>query len=248
MSLEENIKLAVENKLNDGTIENKVSEYVEKGIEESLKELFGWSGDARKTMEGKIKSVMVPYLENYDYTKYIVKLDSVLASVLNEVTKDNRKILSNFKELMSIDSKIKSVKVSDIFTKWCKYVSENVETDGLDIDYEGPHYESVEVTYEFEESEKRDWIKSERGRILFECEHDPDMNVCIDVFRWNDIHKKDMWNFHADEDCKVSSLRNIDEFKLYLMSLKQADIEIELDEENDCDYVTPEKEPEAYLE
>lgn len=248
MNLEESIKLAVENKLKDGTVEKMVSEYVEKGISESLKELFGWSGPARKAMEEQIKSVMVPYLEGYDYSKYIVKLDSVLSSVLNEVTKDNRAILSNFKELMSINPKVESIKVSEIFNKWCEYVSKNVETNGLEIDYEGPSYESVEVSYEFEQGEKRDWLKGEKGRILFECEHDEDMNVCIDVYRFSDIHKKDMWSFSIDGECNLSSLRNIDEFKLYLMSLNQANIKIELDEEFDNDDVTPEKEPEAYLE
>lgn len=249
MNLEESIKLTVENKLKDGSIEKMVSDYVEKGISESLKELFGWSGDARKVIEGQIKSVMVPYLENYDYSQYIVKLDSVLADVLNKVTGDNRKLLSNFKELMATDVEIREVKISDVFKKWCEYVSKNVETDELEVTYDdGPSYESVEVSYEFEETEERSWLKQEKGRIIFECEHDEKMNVCIDVYRWDDIHKKNQWSFSVDDNCNLNSLRHIDEFKLYLMALKQANVYVEIDKTYDNENVYPEKEPEAYYE
>ena len=249
MNLEESIKLAIENKLKDGSIEKIISEKVEKGIDKVFDDLFGWNGDCKKTIEENVKSVMVPYLEKYDYSQYIVKLDNTLSSIMNVLTKDNRKILGNFKELMSVDPGMKSVKVSEIFSKWCEYVANNIETDGLEIDYDdGVSYQSVEVTYEFEAGEERSWIKQESGRIIFECEHDEKMNVCIDIYRYSDIHKEDMWNFRVDGECNLSSLRYLDEFKLYLMSLKQSGIEIELDEESDYDDITPEKEPEAYFE
>lgn len=249
MNLEESIKLAIENKLKDGSIEKIISEKVEKGIDKVFDDLFGWNGDCKKTIEENVKSVMVPYLEKYDYSQYIVKLDNTLSSIMNVLTKDNRKILGNFKELMSVDPGMKSVKVSEIFSKWCEYVANNIETDGLEIDYDdGVSYQSVEVTYEFEAGEERSWIKQESGRIIFECEHDEKMNVCIDIYRYSDIHKEDMWNFRVDGECDLSSLRYLDEFKLYLMSLKQSGIEIELDEESDYDDIIPEKEPEAYFE
>lgn len=80
------------------------------------------------------------------------------------------------------------------------------------------------------------------------CEHDKKMNVCIDCYRWNDIHKKDQWSFEFKGECNLSSLRHIDKFKLYLMSLKQANVNIEIDETYDSDDITPEKEPEYYCE
>lgn len=249
MNLENSVKDVISNKLGDGTIEKLVSEQLEKGVTKALESLFGSYGDATKVMEEKIKSVMVPYLENYDYSKYIVKLDSVLTEIINNTTIDNRKLLNNFKELMTIDKNLEVIKVSDLFTKWCEYVEKNVDTDNLKVDYDdGPHYESVEVTYTFEETEKRDWIKSEKGRIVFECEHDEKMNICIDIYRWSNIHKNERWSFEFEKDCNLSSLRHIDEFKLYLMSLKQAGVDIEIDTEDDSDYITPEKEPEAYFE
>lgn len=249
MNLENSVKDVIANKLADGTIEKLIEEQLEKGIEKALDHLFGSYGDVTKVIEEKVKSVMVPYLENYDYSQYIVKLDTTLTDILNKVTGDNRKLLSNFKKLMAVDIDVKEVKVSELFKKWCKYVSENVETDDLEVSYDdGPSYESVEVSFEFEGSEERSWLKQEKGRIIFQCEHDEKMNVCIDVYRWDDIHKKDKWSFSVDENFTLNSLRYIDEFKLYLMALKQANVYIEIDKTYDNEDVYPEKEPEAYYE
>ena len=48
MNLEESIKLAIENKLKDGSIEKIISEKVEKGIDKVFDDLFGWNGDCKK--------------------------------------------------------------------------------------------------------------------------------------------------------------------------------------------------------
>lgn len=249
MNLENSVKDVIANKLADGTIEKLIEEQLEKGVTKALESLFGSYGDVTKVIEAKIKSVMVPYLENYDYSQYIVKLDSVLTEIINKTTTDNRNLLNNFKELMSADINMKEIKISDLFNKWCEYVAENVETDGLKVDYDdGPHYESVEVKYSFEENETREWLNDQKGRIIFECEHDEKVNLCIDVYRWKNIHKEGKWDFRFNGNCNLNSLRHIDKFSLYLMSLKQAGVEIEIDTEYENDDITPEKEPEAYFE
>lgn len=248
-NLENSIKDCITAELEKGIIEKVITEKLERCINESLNDLFKWNGAIKKVIEEKVTGVMVPYLENYDYSAYITKLDSVLVDVLKNTAFDNKKILENFKELMSFDTEIKCVKVSEIFEKWCEYVADNVDTDDLEVDYDdGVSYEPVEVTYEFEETEKRDWLKREGGRVIFECEHDKKMNICIDVYRWDDIHKKNQWSFKIDRQCDLSSLRNLDKFTLYLMSLSQAGVNIEMDENYLNDDITPEKEPEAYYE
>lgn len=246
MNLENSVKDVIANKLADGTIEKLIEEQLEKGVTKALESLFGSYGDVIKVIETKVKSVMVPYLENYDYSEYIVKLDSVLTEIINKTTTDNRNLLNNFKELMSVDTSMKVIKVSDLFNKWCEYAAENVETDGLEVNYDdGPHYESIEVNYSFEGTETKEWLNDEKGRIVFECEHDEKMNICIDVYRWKNIHKEGKWDFRFNEDCNLNSLRHIDKFSLYLMSLKQSGVEIEIDTECENDDITPEKEPEV---
>ena len=161
-NLENSIKDCITNELEKGIIEKVITEKLEDCIKSSLKDLFSWNGAIKKVVEEKVEGVIVPYLESYDYSKYIMKLDYVLTDILKTTTFEHKEILENFKELMSIDTNIKSIKVSKIFNKWCEYVASNVKTDDLEVDYDdGVSYEPVEVNYEFEETEKRDWLKRE---------------------------------------------------------------------------------------
>ncbi|MGG7058734.1 hypothetical protein ACQPUZ_10590 [Clostridium tertium] len=248
-NLENSIKDCITRELEKGIIERVITDKLEECIDNSLEDLFKWNGAVKKVIEEKVEGVMVPYLENYDYSAYITKLDDVLVHVLKNTAFDNKKILENFKELMVSKIDIKVIKVSDLFSKWCEYVAEEVDTQGLGVEYEdGPSYECVDVSYEFDQAEERNWVKRESGRILFECEHDEKLNFCIDVYRWNDIHEKDQWDFIYDKKCEISSLRHLDKFSLYLMSLSQAGVEIEIDRVYDNEEVRPEKEPEVYFE
>lgn len=248
-NLENSIKDCITKELEKGVIEKVIAEQLEKCVEKSISDMFGWGGEVKKVVEEKVKGVIIPYLENYDYSEYIIKLDHVLTNVLKMTTVENKKLLENFKELMSVDNNIESVKVSEIFDKWCEYVAENVDTDDLEVDYDdGVAYETVEVSYEFEDGEKRSWLKQENGRIIFECEKDEKMNICIEVYRWSDIHKENEWSFRFNNRYELSSLRNLDKFSLYLMSLNQAGVKIELDKTYDNEDVRPEKEPEAYYD
>lgn len=248
-NLENSLKDCITRELEKGVIEKVITDKLEKCIEDSLEDLFKWNGAVKKVIEEKVKGIMVPYLENYDYSAYITKLDDVLVNILKNTAFDNKKILENFKELMISNTDIEVIKVSDLFSKWCEYVAEEVDTENLEIDYDydEPSYECVEVSYEFDRLEERDWLKKETGRILFECEQDEKVNLCIDVYRWDDINKKDQWSFKYDEKCELSSLRYLDKFSLYLMSLKQAGVKIELDRTFKDEEVRPEKEPEVYF-
>lgn len=248
-NLENSIKDCITKELEKGVIEKVIAEQLEKCVEKSISDMFGWGGEVKKVVEEKVKGVIIPYLESYDYSDYIIKLDHVLTNVLKMTTAENKKLLENFNELMSVDVNIRSIKVSEIFDKWCEYVAENVDTDDLEVDYDdGVAYETVEVSYEFEDGEKRSWLKQENGRIIFECEKDEKMNICIEVYRWSDIHKENEWSFKFNDRCELSSLRNLDKFSLYLMSLNQAGVKIELDKTYDNEDVRPEKEPEAYYD
>jgi hypothetical protein len=245
MSLENSIKDCITKELEKGIIEKVLAEKLEECIASSVKDMFGWSGDVKKVIEEKIKSVMIPYLERYDYSQYIVKLDSVLVDVLKNTSLENKKLLTNFEELMVAEDKKEKITVTELFEKWKKYVSENVDTDDLEVDYDdSPSYEYVEVTLDFEEDECRSWSNLESGTLIFECEHDEKMNFGVKLHRWKDSKDK-TWSIDYKTNREISSLRYINEFEVYLMKLHQADIKIQMDTTSESDEVQPEKEPEA---
>ncbi|MEC0271903.1 hypothetical protein [Peribacillus frigoritolerans] len=244
MNLEKSIEGVISEVLTNGTIEDLVKQELEKGAKNALDRLFGPYGDVTKVIEKEVKSVMVPYLENYDYSHYITKLDSVLVDVLKATASENTKILTNFKELMTVNEE-KAIKVTDLFEVWKKYVAENVETDDLDIDYDDmPSYQYVDVKFEFEEDEGRSWSSFKHANIFFECEHDEKMNFAIKVSRFNESSSVG-WDIDYPKTHDINSLKYLNDVEILLMKLNQNNTRLIIDSTYENDEVQPEAEPEA---
>ncbi|MED1406711.1 hypothetical protein P4U07_28875 [Bacillus mycoides] len=245
MNLENSIKDVISKKLAEGMVERLIEEQLERGINNALGSLFGSYGDLTKVIEEKVKSVMVPYLENYDYSNYITKLDSVLVDVLKSSALENKQLLSNFQELI-IPAAEKEIKVTDLFEKWKEYVEKNVKTDGLEVDYDDePTYEYVDVRFEVDEDEDRGWSSFKYATLVFECDHDEKMNFAIRLSKWKS-EKSEGWDMEYDEVSDLKSLRNLNSFELLLMKMNQNRTQIILDEIDVSDSVTPEERPELY--
>ena len=245
MSLENGIKDIITKKLEDGTVEKLIGEQLERGIQKALDNILGNYGDVTKVIEEKVKSVMIPYLEGYDYSKYIVKLDSVLVDVLKSSALENKKLLTNFKELMVADEKKKSIKSSELFEKWKEYVQKNIKTSDLEVEYDdGPSYEAVEVTLTVDEDNSRSWSSFEYATLVLECEKDEDMNFAIRLSKYNK-GKDAKWDISYDTTHNIRSLRYLNEFEIFLMKLDQNNTTLEMDTTDDCGDITPDAEPEA---
>ncbi|EPC8411686.1 hypothetical protein ACR3AM_006164 [Bacillus thuringiensis] len=243
MNLENSIKDVIGKKLAEGMVEKLIEEQLEKGINNALGSLFGSYGDLTKLIEEKVKSVMVPYLENYDYSNYITKLDSVLVDILKSSALENKQLLSNFQELM-IPAAEKEIKVTDLFDKWKEHVEQNVKTDGLAVDYDDePTYEYVGVRFEVAEDEDRDWSSFKYATLVFECDHDEKMNFAIRLSKWKS-RSGEGWDMQYDNVPDLKSLRNLNSFELLLMKMNQDRTQIILDEIDDSDSIIPEERPE----
>ena len=70
-NLENSLKDCITKELEKGIIEKVISRKMEECIESAIKDMFGWNGEIKKVIEDKVKSVMIPYLESYDYSQYI---------------------------------------------------------------------------------------------------------------------------------------------------------------------------------
>jgi hypothetical protein len=247
VNLEERIQETVAQVFNDGTVENLIKERLTQGVDKALDHALGSYGDVTKMIEKQIKSVLVPYLESYDYSSYIVKLDDVLTEVLTHATLDNKKMLENFQTLMIPEKDMKRIKMSELFERWMKYVEGNVETDGLEVVYDDePTYEYVGVRFEVKKEDKERWSSIQYATIIFECDHDEEMNFIVKIHQWD--YDKEGWKIDYDRIPDMSSLRYINEFDVFLMKLKQQHIDLILDEEEGSEEVEPEQKPEATFE
>lgn len=239
-NLEKNLNDELNRQLESGVVEKVLQEKFEKCVGDVIEDTFRW-GKVKKQLEEKIESAMISYIERNDFSKYVVKLDSVLTEVVKNVSVDNVKLLKNFEHLMT-PPETKQIKASELYEKWHGYVAKNVDTDGLDIDYsDGVSYEPVEVSMEVEVDERRSWSSFDYATLRFECEHDEKLNFEIKLSKWE---REEFWDISYRNDSNISSLRYLDDFSILLMRLDQGGVKLELDQECESDEVTPEKEPE----
>ncbi len=242
MNIENAIKDVISKKLEEGIIEKLVAENLEKGINKSLENLMGHYGDITKVVEAKIKEVMIRQLESFDYSEYVAKLDHVLIEILKNTSLDHKKILENFKDLMVNQEFPKIVKVSDIFEQFKKYVAKDVDTSKLEVDTDDtPSYEYVSITMEVEYGDKRSWSNFQNAKLVLECEKDEKLNHEIRLSKFENYP----WSIHVDIDSSITSLRYLNDFKIYLLKLNQSGARIEIDSDYLDDEVEPEAEPEV---
>lgn len=247
---EQKIINAVNEKLNDGTVEKLVSQYIEKGVSDALSNLFSYGGEGKKLIEKKLNETIVPVIEAHDFNQYLTKLDTVLTEIVNTTNlADNKEILKNFMGLMK-EPETKEIKLSEIFKKYCEHVAEDVSTNGLEACYEDgePYYEHVTAKMEVELDNRGRYARDNYKIVKFACEEDEELNCQIGLYKHDD---ESVWRFRAggDNSVDVNSLRWMNKFEIFLLTLKRAWVKIIIDEESDYDDdIEPEEKPEWALQ
>lgn len=246
---EKKIADVITKKLEDGVVESLVEERLEECIKDSLKDIFSWSGDGKKLINKKLSETMVPIIENHDFNQYLTKMDTILTEIINQTTlTDNKTILENFKGLMKEPEK-QEIKLSEIFEKYCVYVSKEVDTGGLEAhcDDSEPHYDDVTASMEVEHIDKR-WPNSsfEDCNVDFVCEEDERLNCQIKLYRY--IGKAE-WSIlrGCEKSTVINSIRELSDFDILLIQIERGFVKIIMDTENKTEEVEPEKTPEWSL-
>lgn len=229
-NLENSIKDCISKELEKGIIENVIAGQLEKCIEKSISDMFSWSGDIKKVIEEKVKSVMIPYLENYDYSEYITKLDYVLVEVLKSSALENKKLINNFTELMTESPK--EIKMSEIFKAWSEYCEKEIDKDKIEMDCEGGY-----LTTSFDtEKINNSWSSYDRYLVTFECEEDEELKCECEIECWKESrNEKYTLRYKGPRD--INSLRYLNEFEVFLMKISQGYDNVILDVESDTEEI-----------
>ena len=240
-TFEERIAKAVTEKLNDGTVEELVSDAVTKALKSSIEEQFRWNGDARKVIDEKVKEVMTPAIERVSLDDYVVKLDAVLAEIINSTNLvDNKEILGNFKSLMTEPDK-DVISQEDVFEKYKEYVSKNIDTSELEIYTDDrPAYQNVtaEVTVDIRTS----MFGGRFCDLVFKCEEVEKQTKVIHLYE-SKSNRFSIARFKSKLD--INSLCLVDEFDIFIMRLDRAFCDITDIMDMYDDDVEVEAEPEA---
>ena len=142
-NFDEDIKRITDEILSDGTVDQIIREKVTDGIEKAIASSFNY-GKLEKAVKERVEQVLVPFIENYDMSAYIVKLDTVLTEIVNKsVLMDNKQMLENFQYLMK-EPQITEIKLTDLFKEYKKFVARNMEISGRKVELdESPEYEAM---------------------------------------------------------------------------------------------------------
>lgn len=218
------IKLAelINEQLNSDETAALVKKKISKGIDEALSNLFSWNGKAKTIIQEKLESVMVPAIEKYDFSKYLLKLDAVLTDIVNTTRlQDNVDILENFKSLM-VEIKDNKMSLEDIFRRYCKMVSKEVDTSELEVitDDDNPYYDNVNCSVEFEDGGTAWFSDRNLGKLLFECDEDESLNFTLDLISSDSVTHNDNWRLcRVPGTTDIHSLAFSNEFKLLILQL-----------------------------
>lgn len=249
-NFDEDIRRITDEILSNGTVDQIIREKVADGIEKAIASSFNY-GKLEKAVKERVEQVLVPFIENYDMSAYIVKLDTVLTEIVNKSNLvDNKQMLENFRRLMK-EPQITEIKLTDLFKEYKKFVARNMDTSGRKVEWEeSPEYEAMTVYFEFEEDLERSWSSFKYATIDFtvdEEEQQDELNRTIRLSKRNG-DRKNGWEIRVDTTPNLYSLRNMEEFDLLLIKLQRADVRLVADELGDEDYVYSDTKPEPTYE
>ena len=250
-NFEEDIQNAMKEMMDDGAVKEIIKAKMASGFEAAINDAFKW-GDLKSAIEKRVKEVLIPFIEGYDMSEYIVKLDTILTDIIAQTAlSDNKTMLENFKELMTEPTE-KTITVSKIYDRYNKFVAKEMETTGRTVEYETgePEYEPMETHYYFESEENRPWSSFQYGCIEFGVEEEDqqkELNRTIRLYHYKN-DDDNVYSMQCNNDIELRSLRHMNEFDVYLLSLERAGVKIILDEKEDSDEVYSETKPEPTFE
>lgn len=249
-NFDEDIKRITDEILSDGTVDQIIREKLTEGIESAISNSFRY-GKLEKAVKERVEQVLVPFIEGYDMSAYIVKLDTILTEIVNKsVLVDNKKLLENFQFLME-EPDVTEIKLTDLFSEYEKFVAKNMDTSGRKVEYEDDvNYEAMNVYFEFEEEKERSWSSFKYATIDFtvdEEDQQDELNRTIRLSMWTG-DRKNGWEIRTNTNPDLFSIRNMDEFDLFIAKLQRADVRIIADRLGDEDYVYSDTKPEPTYE
>lgn len=230
--------------LASGDVEEIMRRKMHEGFESAIESAFKW-GELRRAIENRVKDVLVPYVERYDMGAYVVKLDEVLAQIVEQsALADNRRLLENFKNLM-VEPVEGTITLESLFDSYCEFVAENVDVSGLEVDTEDePTYEPVNALAEVVEDERPLLFASsfENANLYLHVDGSEDLCFGVRLTRWK--HDcEDGFTISYDAVPTVPGLSAISGFEVQLLRLQKSRVRLVCGERLLEASVTPNRTP-----
>lgn len=231
------MKTTIDKVLKDPGTQKMMREHISSAIIKSIDDTFKSYNPVGKAIQEKIISVMVPYIEKYDFSSYLPKLDIILQNVLaKDQPGEYRTIMDNFKNLM-ITPDERTVTMSEIFTEYIKHVGQDISTYHLktSVDDEGcPCYEPFGVTMEINDiTSEHSCIQRYEVNLYHEfrnMEKDYCYTFMLTRFKRDsdDTDHSDAFEYdlRLELDPSIHSLAKLNDFQVYLLNLYRYNVKV----------------------
>ena len=238
MDLEKLICDEVKKQTNSTEFKENMQAKVKEMLNDIVSNLLKW--EIKNAIEKPIKDSMLEAIEGISISDYIPKIDYLLTSVIRESSVGHyRRITENFKQLLAEETPDR-IKVSELFEEYKQYCARWVSTSDLDIIVDGDraYYEDLNCELLVEKK-----VYDSKLILKFSCDADTELNK--EILLQKDYRGEYRLPF-ANYDLK--SLRYLSPFEILFLRLaeKQARIEVDIHDAEDCDEVA--FEPEACYE
>lgn len=233
--------------LTSGEIEQIIRRELLKGFERGIESAFQW-GDLKKAIDKRITDTMVPYIEKYDMSRHLLKLDEILAELVEtSAIGGHRKLLENFRTIMR-EPENPVITLEELFKRYCKHVEEDVDTSNLEVDTDDePTYEYVTALAEIVPDD-RPWrfdSSYKTAMLYLHIEDSEDLHYAIRLskFSWDDG-----WSLNYELEPAIHRMASMSPFETYLTALSHGRVRLADEGGSLEESVQPDARPEATWE
>ena len=228
--------------MQSGEIEEIFRNKIRAGFEKAIEDSFRW-GDLNHAIMDRVNEAMVPFVKDYDFGDYLVKLDVLMQEVADQTgLKEQKEIIESFRSLMSVPA-YKEISLEKLFAALSNHVAANCDTDGLEVDFDdGPHYESIEVRAEIAPFKERRSSLWDYAILDFHAEDQQELDFTVALRRLQGVEENYTIEFHANPLLKA--IPNYSDFEILLIALTRCGTKLVCTEEEMEEWVTPAAEPE----
>jgi len=232
MTLEGKILTSMSKYLNSDELNEKIELAVNQATDDVINNLFTeYRSPVKKIIDENLRAGLLTEMKNTDYSQSVVSLDLLVQKVIKDASAENNNTLKRFKEWATFEAP-ESVKTSEIFDHYLKFVEENIDLNELEINTdEEPHYEGGTATMEIDDSD------SYHYKVQLKCENDSNLDLNFDIVQYGTVHIR-------FRDNGQQSLRMVDEFEFWLRNIEANRVTIDIDELDMSDEVEIDDEPE----
>ena len=240
--MEELFKKVFNQKLQDGSIEKIVSDQIDSMIKDILKDSMSWSGTVRKTLEERLKPIMLDSVANCDLSQTAAMVTDLLNNAVKtsplNLIQDTYKGISTLFNANSLGQDIsfgKVVSLTDIFKVYIGMI-ENTTYSDYELENKDIQVHQDEGKYAYIEAQMSiDPVMRSNGKDRYEITLHNNFDKEDIVFEISESYDKTLRINLDTDNMLLAELRHLSPMYLYLLQLKSmwCDIRMNTSEEYD---------------